>query len=95
MSNRWAFKHTDNYQVDLEQGDEGFLFIHVNIVNWNKSVYKELLNVWVSLETILRDSGQERIFGYLPKKNEEFAYLFDWEIRGRQGAFTLVSKEIK
>ena len=80
--------------MELERAPDGNLFIHVSVHKWTPRVYRELIDEWVKLEGMLRDSDEGIIYGILPSKNEEFALMFGWTLHGKRNGFTLVSKEI-
>lgn len=94
MHNRWIHKETDDFLLELERASDGNLFLHINIRNWNHRVYKEIISVWLDLEDMLKGAGENKIYGILPSKNEEFALMFGWSLHGKRNGFTLVSKEI-
>lgn len=57
-------------------------------------MYKELLNVWIDAEEMIKDSGVDVVYGFLPEKNEMFASMFGFNLHGIYNSHTLVSKEI-
>jgi hypothetical protein len=94
FNNRWTHKETDDFLLELERAPDGNLFLHISVYRWTPRVYREIMNEWLSLEDILRDSDEGIIYGILPSKNEEFAIMFGWTLHGKRNGYTLASKEI-
>lgn len=95
-SQRHTFKRTDNYHIELEYFGENNaeVAIHVNIVKWSSKVYKELIAIWIDMEDLLIETGYTRIFGMLPARNKNFAYMFGWELGDQVGNHVIAFKEL-
>lgn len=92
--NKWIHKQTENYTVELETTEDNKMFLHVQVHNWNKCVYKEMIETWLRMEELLKDSGYYTVYGVLPVKNERFASMFGFELHKIIDGYTIVSKEI-
>ena len=94
--NKLLLDNTEDYQLSLEKDDEGEVMIHIDVYNWNKSVYHKLLLRWIDLQDMLEFFDVEIIYGLLPKDNLEFASMFGWTITDRmwQDTHILVYKKI-
>ena len=78
--NRWVYKSTDKWQVGIDKTDDGEFMLHVEVYEWNKSVYKELLEEWTHIEDMLELFDVRIIYGLLPIDNQQFALMFGWTI---------------
>lgn len=91
---RWTYKKTDNYHVELERGPYHMIAIHVSVDGWSRSLYKELMDVWLGLEEMLVEGGDKEIYGILPKKNKGFAHMFGWSIIHEEDGRCVAKKEL-
>ena len=94
MTDRHVFVDDGNCLVEMEYTDYG-PFLHVKVDKWTRSVYEKLLVEAEKIYNLMRYVGEPRIFGLLPKENEEFASMFGWELGPQVEGKTLVVKEIQ
>lgn len=66
----------DDYTFDLSY-EHGEVFVHLDVDNYNKTVYDHMVNTWLDAEEALRKEGFERVFA-IPKK-PGLAYKMGWE----------------
>lgn len=77
-------KHTiidnDDYTVELEDY-EGELFLHADIRNISKSIYRNLIRDWLDMEEALYEQGFTRVFA-IPLDKKGFITRTGWELYG-------------
>lgn len=91
--NKEVYLDNDNYTIWL-QYIEDKVAIHITVHNWNKSVYKDLLYCVADFEDYLLSKGYKEVYGVLPEKTEEFAYMFNWQYAGKDGTMAIFKKEL-
>lgn len=81
----------DNYTVDLSY-EHGEVFIHIDVYNFNPSIYESILDDWFDIEEGLYNEGFTRVFA-IPKKlglvkKMGWHHLCDVDFRGtNQGVY--------
>ena len=73
----------DHYYLRLEKTIFGDVFVHVDIYQWSRSLYKEYLSIWVDVLEEVRAMGVPRLYSVIPAdddKNLRFDLMFGWDI---------------
>jgi len=67
----------NDYTVDL-QYSEGLVFLHCDVHNFNKTVYKNMIRDWLDMEEALYDQGLDKVYA-VPLEEKGFIERTGWE----------------
>lgn len=67
----------DDYTVDLEYS-YGCLFLHCDVHNISKSVFKRMINDWLDMEEALHAEGFDRVYA-VPQDKKGFISYTGWD----------------
>ena len=77
---RWTYLKNDYSHFELEQNHEGFLFFHIEIYKWSKTVYKSLIKDMLDMFESLKEDGIKILFAIIDnEKLGRFAEMFNWK----------------
>lgn len=61
----------DEYQLSCHLNNEGDLFVHVDVDEWSKRIYQQMLEDWIEVLQGLKSKGVNKVFSYVPKEQEK------------------------
>lgn len=99
---RAVWLKTDDYELELEQKDDGKLFVHLSALKkWTKHLYYELLNEFLNIKEFAKKDGHKQIYTIVPEENKmvkfplAFGFHADLRLQDYYGNnFILMSQEI-
>ena len=74
----------DCMKLRAELVDE-FVFLHLELFDWSKELYKAFKETFSDIKTVLSDSGYEDVWIFIPNDDEKllkFERMFGFEIVG-------------
>ena len=68
----------EDYTAALEY-QEGYVFLHCDIHNFNKTVYKNMIRDWLDMEEALGQEGFDKVYA-VPLEEKGFIERTGWEL---------------
>lgn len=73
---------TDKVKLHVMEPAPGKYCIHCDVLEWSKSIYKELINQWGEVIEELYKAGVDEVYAIIPEESrntQKFAEMFGFE----------------